>query len=65
MGGVLRRMGAATEIPGIKVYIQLDESSIYITGIIFKQLISFVHILFNDICQNRIFAFSKLICPSI
>ena len=36
----------------------------YITGIILKRLISFVHILFNYICQNRIFASNKLICPS-
>ena len=38
--------------------------AIYITGIILKQLISFMHILFNYICQNRIFVSSKLICPS-
>ena len=36
-----------------------------ITGIILKRLISLVHILFNYICQNRIFASNKLICPSI
>ena len=29
-----------------------------------KRLISFVHILFNYICQIRIFASSKVICPS-
>ena len=43
---------------------QLDESCIYITGILLKRLISFVHILFNYICQNRIFSSRKLICPS-
>ena len=41
-------------VVAIKVCIQLYESYIYITGIILKQLISFVHIVFNYICPNRI-----------
>ena len=42
---------------------QLDGSSIYITGIILKRLISFLHILFNYIWQNRIFSSHRLILP--
>ena len=48
----------------IKVCIQSDESYIYITDIILKWLISFLHIVFNYICQNHIFSSHKLICTS-
>ena len=51
----------------IKVCIQLDDNSfyMYITGIILKRFISFLHILFNYIFQNRILSSHELIRPSM
>ena len=38
----------------IRLCTQLDATSIYITDIIVKDFLFFLHMLFNYICQNRI-----------